>query len=191
MPFKVESVYNCYAALARYLHENSTIEGGVRIWDNETSKSDSLTSDKIISCLNNDYLSIDNNEGEDMYRLEYRDLKRRNNSGLQSRFHKEKNNQDEVLYQQHYSHTRTRFIPIPSNNINNQFTPVKDLLLYLSKCLLNCEATYNEDLESYYSFPEDSYVDYESEDNEETDVLVMAVPSTPNSSQNSTSPKLS
>ncbi|CAG8847811.1 10797_t:CDS:1, partial [Racocetra persica] len=32
-PFKVESVYNCYSALARYLHENSIIEGGVWVWN--------------------------------------------------------------------------------------------------------------------------------------------------------------
>lgn len=181
MPFKVESIHNCYAALARYLRENSAIEGGVRIWDKysfpralrcldgkmkslqnagygDTSKSDSLTSDEIISCLNHHYLSVEDNEGlirrvffwlsllcglrgGDTYKLEYRDLERRSDGGLQLRFRKEKNNQGGVLYRQYYGHTGTRFIPIPPDRIDNQFTPVKDLLLYLSKRPANCETT--------------------------------------------------
>ncbi|CAG8599996.1 9840_t:CDS:2, partial [Scutellospora calospora] len=157
--FKVESVHNCYAALARYLRENSSIEASY----GDTSKSDSLTSDEIMSCLNHNYLSVENNEN----------LERQNDSGFQLRFRKEKNNQDRVLYRQRY-----------------------DLLLYLSKCPTNCESmsalflqcirkqiddqrlysttllilymAYNKDLESYYSFPGDSYIDYDSDENDET-----------------------
>ncbi|CAG8532998.1 11728_t:CDS:1 [Scutellospora calospora] len=114
--FKVKSVHNCYAALAKYLCENSSIEGGVRIWDkysfpktlhclygkmkslqqagySDTSKSDSLTSNEIMSCLNYNYLSVENNKGlvwrcffwlsllcglrgSNTYKLEYQDLER-------------------------------------------------------------------------------------------------------------------
>ncbi|RIB04956.1 hypothetical protein C2G38_2221008 [Gigaspora rosea] len=170
-PFKVESVHNCYSALARYLRENSRIDGGVRIWDKysfpkslrcldgkmkslqydgygDTDKRDSLTSNEIISCLNHNYLSIDNNEGlirraffwlsilcglrgGDTYKLEFRDLERREDGGIQLRFRQEKNNQGGVLYRQRYGHTGTRTIPIPPDIKDNQFTPIADLLLYI------------------------------------------------------------
>ncbi|RIB06132.1 hypothetical protein C2G38_2217902 [Gigaspora rosea] len=149
-PFKVESVHNCYSALARYLRENSRIDGGVQIWYKysfpkslccldgkmkslqydgygDTDKSDSLISNEIISCLNYNYLSIDNNlsihcglRGGDIYKLEFRDLERRKDSGIQLRFRQENNNQGEVLYRQRYGHIETRTIPIPPNIKDNQ-----------------------------------------------------------------------
>ncbi|CAG8840043.1 15454_t:CDS:1, partial [Racocetra persica] len=84
-PFKVESINNCYAALVCYLRENSSILGKVNIWDKyifsrtiqvldgkmrslqdegygDTDKSDSLIPNEIVSCLNHEYLSINNNE---------------------------------------------------------------------------------------------------------------------------------
>ena len=115
--FKVESMHNCYAALSHHLRENTAIQGGVRIWDRynfpkalrclngkmrslqnggfgNTDQSSALTSDEIASCLNHDFLSINNNEslirrvffwlsilcglrGGDTYNLQYRDIKRR------------------------------------------------------------------------------------------------------------------
>ncbi|CAG8852328.1 18203_t:CDS:2, partial [Racocetra persica] len=81
----------------------------------DTDKSDSLTPNKIVSYLNHEYLSINNNE--------------------------KKNNQGGVFYHQRYGHTNTRSIPIPANNPKNQFIPVKDILLYLSKRPSECQST--------------------------------------------------
>ncbi|CAG8761428.1 12287_t:CDS:2, partial [Cetraspora pellucida] len=121
--------------LASFLGWLTKKTDGVRIWDKyffsralrcldrkmkslqndgygNTSKSDSLTSDEIISCLNHSYLSIEDNEEGDTYILEYHDLERRSDGGLQLRFCREKNNQGGMLYRQRYGHTESRFIPI-------------------------------------------------------------------------------
>ncbi|CAG8847005.1 40220_t:CDS:2, partial [Gigaspora margarita] len=84
-PFKVESLHNCYAALARYLKESTAIPGF-----GNTDQSSPLTTDEITSCLKHDYLSIDDNKS--LIR-QYCDVERRKDSGLQLRFRKEKNNQ--------------------------------------------------------------------------------------------------
>ncbi|RIB13663.1 hypothetical protein C2G38_2248713 [Gigaspora rosea] len=154
--FKVESVHNCYSALARYLRENSRIDGGVQIWDKysfpkslccldgkmkslqydgygDTNKSDSLTSNEIILRLNHNYLSIDNNEG--LIRRAFFWL------SILCELRREKNNQGGVLYRQRYGHMGTQTIPITPDIKDNQFTPIADLLLYLSKRLSKCVAT--------------------------------------------------
>ncbi|CAG8814580.1 17820_t:CDS:1, partial [Gigaspora rosea] len=58
---------------------------------------------------------------------------------LQLRLRKEKNNQCGVFYRQRYGHTNTRSIPIPADNSGNQFKPVKDILVYLSKRPSKCK----------------------------------------------------
>ncbi|CAG8701515.1 8189_t:CDS:2 [Cetraspora pellucida] len=223
--------------LSRYLHKNSAIEGDVRIWDkylfpralrclngkmkslqnnsySNTSKSDSLTSNKIISCLNHNYLSVDNNKG--LIKRVFFWL------SLLCRLREEKHNQGGVLYRQYYGYTGIRFIPIPPDHVENQFTSIKDLLLYLLKRPTNCESkiknsiwykplgwafdvpedeaiifsghcsceallipytSYNEDLESYYSFLGDSYINYNSDKNDEIDILVIETSSTLDLSQ--------
>lgn len=178
-PFKVESVHNCYAALARYLREHSAIGSGVRLWDKyyfpkalkcldgkmrllqmdgygDTNSSDALTSDEITACLNHNYLSVTNNEGltrriffwlsllcglrgGDTSNLQYRDVESRADGGLQLRFRKEKNNQGGVFQRRRYGHTATRTVPIPPDNNENQFTPIKDIILYLSKRPAKCQ----------------------------------------------------
>ncbi|CAG8674659.1 23480_t:CDS:2, partial [Gigaspora rosea] len=49
-----------------------------------------------------------------------------------------------------------------------------------STALLIPYTAHNEDLESYYSFPGDSYIEYESDENEETDAEVIEVPNASN-----------
>ncbi|CAG8795224.1 13522_t:CDS:2, partial [Racocetra persica] len=56
--------------------------------------------------------------GGDTYKLQFRDIEKRVDGRLQLRLQKEKNNQG-----------------------GNQFTPVKDILLYLSKHPSECQST--------------------------------------------------
>ncbi|RIB21616.1 hypothetical protein C2G38_2243816 [Gigaspora rosea] len=154
---KVESVHNYYAALARYLREHNSIGSGLRLWDKYyfpkalkcldgkmcflqmDGYGDTLTSDEITACLNRNYLSVTNNEGlirrifflvviivwcglrgGDTCNLQYRDIESRADDGR-------------------YGHTAIRTVPIPSDNNENQFTLIKDIILYLSKRPVECQ----------------------------------------------------
>ncbi|CAG8836698.1 15028_t:CDS:1, partial [Cetraspora pellucida] len=58
IPFKVESVYNCYAALARYLHKNSAMNN-VRLWDKYSfSRTFRCLDEKMKSLQNVNYKNI-------------------------------------------------------------------------------------------------------------------------------------
>ena len=46
---------------------------------------------------------------------------------------KEKNNQSGAFYRNKHGKTGSRHISIPLDSSNNRYTPVKDILLYLSK----------------------------------------------------------
>ncbi|CAG8731147.1 21085_t:CDS:2 [Cetraspora pellucida] len=205
-PFKVESIHNCYAALARYLRENSAVEGGIRIWDKysfpralrcldskmkslqnnsygDTSKSDLLTSNEIISCLNHNYLSVNDNKeikndiwykasrmGENKLKSMMQQIVI--NIGIDLEGRKITNHscrrtaimilkafdvpEDEVMI---FSGHRS------CKDIHAYSSPTDDQRL-LSMALLILYTSYNKDLESYYSFPRNSYIDYNSDEND-------------------------
>ncbi|CAG8807954.1 1408_t:CDS:2, partial [Cetraspora pellucida] len=156
-PFKVESVYNCYAALAHYLREHNAIGSRVCLWDKyyfpkalkcldrkmrllqmdgygDTNSSDALTSDEITACLNYNYLSVTNNEGLTRQIFFWLSLLCSLRGG-----DTKKNNQGGVFQCRRYGHTATHTVSIPPNNNENQFAPIKDIILYLSKHPAKCQ----------------------------------------------------
>ena len=71
--------------------------------------------------------------GGDVYRICRNDLERRRDGGLEVILHKEKNNQGGAFYRNKHGKSGSRHIPIPPDLPDNQYTPVKDILLFLSK----------------------------------------------------------
>ncbi|RIB28523.1 hypothetical protein C2G38_2028489 [Gigaspora rosea] len=53
--------------------------------------------------------------------------------GLELVLHKEKNNQGGAFFRHKHEKTSSRRIPIPPDSSNNEYTPVNDILFYLSK----------------------------------------------------------
>ncbi|CAI2192330.1 13906_t:CDS:2, partial [Funneliformis geosporum] len=117
--YKAESVYNCYASLARYLKKESIFRP-YKIWDQytfllaikildgkmkqlqiqgleETVQADSLTKQELKQIL--DHSSMN---GGDTYKIEDRQITRRNDCGLNLEIFIEKNNQMVNIYRPIY-----------------------------------------------------------------------------------------
>ncbi|CAG8457709.1 3631_t:CDS:2 [Funneliformis mosseae] len=71
--------------------------------------------------------------GGDIYQIRRKDLESRQDGGFELVLHKEKNNQGSAFYRNIHGKTGSWHIPIPPDQPNNQYTPVKDILLFLSK----------------------------------------------------------
>ncbi|CAG8745511.1 14482_t:CDS:2, partial [Acaulospora morrowiae] len=131
-----------------------TLDGKMRILQDkglgDPKKSDGLSLEEIKQILDHLYMSINNNEslirrvffwlcllcglrGGDAYRICRKDLERRQDGGLELVLHKEKNNQGGAFYRNKHGKTNSRRIPIPPDSPNNLYTPIKDILFFLSK----------------------------------------------------------
>lgn len=71
--------------------------------------------------------------GGDAYRICRKDLNYRQDGGLELVLHKEKNNQGGAFYRNKHGKLGSRHISIPPDSPGNQYTPIKDILLFLSK----------------------------------------------------------
>src|SRR5947207_6477380 len=69
----------------------------------------------------------------DAYRIRRKDIECHRDGGLELILHKEKNNQGGAFYRNKHGRSASRHIPIPPDSSDNQYTPVKDILLFLSK----------------------------------------------------------
>ncbi|CAG8731003.1 6345_t:CDS:2, partial [Cetraspora pellucida] len=113
-------------------------------------KSDELTSKEIEQILTHPYMDTNSNKslchrvffwlcllcglrGSNAYHLNRNDLQHHHDGGLELILNKEKNNQNGAFYRNIHGKTGSQHISIPPNSFNNQYTPVKDILLYLSK----------------------------------------------------------
>lgn len=131
-----------------------TLDGKMRILQDkglgDPKKSDGLSVEEIKQILDHSYMGISNNEsltrrvffwlcllcglrGGDAYRICRKNIERRRDGGLELILHKEKNNQGGAFYRNKHGRTGSRRIPIPPDSPNNQYTPVKDIILFLSK----------------------------------------------------------
>ena len=113
-------------------------------------KSDGLSSKEIKQILDHEYMNTNSNEsltrriffwlcllcglrGGDAYRIRRKDIECHRDGGLELILHKEKNNQGGAFYRNKHGRSASRHIPIPPDSFDNQYTPVKDILLFLSK----------------------------------------------------------
>ncbi|CAG8664336.1 16014_t:CDS:2 [Funneliformis mosseae] len=85
----------------------------------DTSKSDGLSVKEIKQILDHSYMNTD--------------LESRQDRGFDLILHKDKNNQDSAFYRNIHRKTGFQHISISPYQPNNQYTPVKDILLFLSK----------------------------------------------------------
>ena len=131
-----------------------TLDGKMRILQSkglgDPKKSDGLSSKEIKQILDHEYMNTNSNEsltrriffwlcllcglrGGDAYRIRRKDIERRRDGGLELILHKEKNNQGGAFYRNKHGRSASRHIPIPPDSSDNQYTPMKDILLFLSK----------------------------------------------------------
>ena len=116
----------------------------------DPKKSDGLSAKEIQQILDHPYMDINSNEslthqiffwlcllyglhGGNAYRLCRKDLEHHQDGGLELVLHKEKNNQGGAFYRNKHGKSDSRHIPIPPDSSGNQYTPIKDILLFLSK----------------------------------------------------------
>ncbi|CAB4387021.1 unnamed protein product [Rhizophagus irregularis] len=138
----------------KFPHALHTLDGKMRILQDEglgdPKKSDGLSAKEIKQILDHPYMDINSNEsltrqvffwlcllcrlrGEDAYRICRKDLNYCQDGGLELVLHKEKNNQGGAFYKNKHGKSGSRHIPIPPDSPGNQYTPIKDILLFLSK----------------------------------------------------------
>jgi hypothetical protein len=138
----------------KFPHALRTLDGKMRILQSkglgDPKKSDGLSAKEIQQILDHPYMDINSNElltrqiffwlcllcglhGGDAYRLCRKDLEHRQDGGLELVLHKEKNNQGGAFYRNKHGKSDSRHIPIPPDSSGNQYTPIKDILLFLSK----------------------------------------------------------
>ncbi|CAI2187466.1 5478_t:CDS:2 [Funneliformis geosporum] len=115
----------------------------------KTIQADSLAKQKLKQILDHSFMNGDNNEslirrvffwilllcglrGGDVYKIEDRQITRRNDCGLNLEMFIEKNNQRGVRNRNKYGKSTSRKIPIPPDLEGNIYRPIYDILKYKS-----------------------------------------------------------
>ncbi|GES81052.1 zinc finger MYM-type protein 2-like [Rhizophagus clarus] len=150
--YKAESIYNCYASLARYLKEESVIKP-CKIWDQysfplaiktldgkmkqlqlqrlgETAQADSLTRQETQQIL--DHSTMNGEDNESLIRRVFFWISLLCDGGLNLEMFIEKNNQRGVRNRNKYGKSTSRKIPIPPDFEGNNYRPIYDILKYKS-----------------------------------------------------------